>query len=458
MLFNSFSFLFFFLPISLSLYWAIDRKAPQYRLHVLAALSLVFYSYWDWRFAPLLVCSLVANWAASEIYAKTGRTGVVTAAIAANLGVLAIFKYLNFFAEIAELLPGVLMPRSTLALPLGISFFSFHHVMYLIDLRRGTAPRLAFFEYALYIAFFPQVLAGPLVRWKEIVHQFAYRPFAGPDVSERMGRGFVLLVLGLLKKLCLADPLADIANPMFAKAAQGSVAFAEAWSGVLAFTFQIYFDFSSYTDMALGIALMFGILLPRNFDVPYRATSLQDFWRRWHMTLSRFLRDYLYIPLGGSRNGLPIQLGALFATMLLGGLWHGASWTFVAWGTLHGTGLCACVLWRRTGRRIESSLLAWLLTFGFVAVTWVFFRATDFSSALAILRALAGQGAGLGIVSWHWPLAIAALAALVGPTAWTISQSAKPTRIAAAAVATAIVAIVFVLTGDPGQKFIYFQF
>lgn len=210
--------------------------------------------------------------------------------------------------------------------------------------------------------------------------------------------------------------------------------------------------------MALGIALMFGILLPQNFDVPYRATSLQDFWRRWHMTLSRFLRDYLYIPLGGSRNGVTIQLGALFATMLLGGLWHGASWTFVTWGALHGLGLCVGVLWHRTGRRIQSGLLAWMLTFGFVAVTWVFFRATDFSSALTILQALLRLGDRLNGFSWHWPIACAALVALVGPTAWTISQSAKPSHMTAAAVAAAIVAIVFVLTVDPGQKFIYFQF
>ena len=298
---------------------------------------------------PLLAASILVNWLVAE-FVKTGRKGAIPLAIAANLLVLGFFKYFNFFVDLANLVPGLGAPKYDIALPLGISFFTFHHIMYLTDLRAGRAPRFDLVRYALYIAFFPQVLAGPLVRWSEIMHQLDERPYERPDAAERFARGLVLLVFGLAKKVFLGDPLAAYVNPIFENAAQGqAVSFVEAWQATLGFTFQIYFDFSGYTDMALGLALMFGIVLPQNFDVPYRAVSLQDFWRRWHMTLSRFLRDYLYIPLGGSRNGLAVQMFALFATMTLGGLWHGAGLTFVAWGVAHGLGLVAGVLWRRGG-------------------------------------------------------------------------------------------------------------
>src|SRR3712207_1347483 len=229
--------------------------------------------------------------------------------------------------------------------------------MYLTDLRAGRAPRYDLVRYALYIAFFPQVLAGPLVRWSEIMHQLEERPYQRPDAEERFARGLMLLVVGLAKKVFLGDQLAEYVNPIFADAAAGKAVNAgEALQATLGFTFQVYFDFAGYTDMALGLGLMFGIVLPQNFDVPYRATSLQDFWRRWHMTLSRFLRDYLYIALGGSRRGLAIQLAALTATMTLGGLWHGAGWTFVVWGALHGIGLSVAVLWRKAGYTMPSWL------------------------------------------------------------------------------------------------------
>ena len=294
-----------------------------------------------------------------------------------NLAVLAVFKYFNFFADLAGLIPGLPAPKLDLALPLGISFFTFHHVMYLTDLRRGEAPRYDLVRYGLYIAFFPQVLAGPLVRWREIMHQFDERPYQRPDAAERVARGLMLLTAGLAKKVLIGDPLAEYANPVFAAAAAGKVVtMAEAWQATLAFTFQIYFDFSGYTDMALGLALLFGIVLPQNFDAPYRAASIQDFWRRWHMTLSRFLRDYLYIPLGGSRHGLPMQVWALFATMALGGLWHGAGLTFVAWGVAHGLALIVGAV--LAARRLPMpAALGWLLTFLFVMLCWVLFRAAD---------------------------------------------------------------------------------
>ncbi|MGL4728265.1 MAG: MBOAT family O-acyltransferase, partial [Bosea sp. (in: a-proteobacteria)] len=395
MLFNSFAFLLVFLPVALLLHWAVERFRPEWRLALLAILSFAFYGYWDWRFVPLMALSIALNWAIAEAFVRgraasggVGNGQLITMAIVINLIVLAVFKYYNFFGEIAALIPGVSPPKSELALPLGISFFTFHHVMYLTDLRRGEAPRYDLVRYALYIAFFPQVLAGPLVRWREIMHQFDERPYLRTDAAQRFAQGLMLLVMGLVKKVFVGDPLSEYATPIFAAAAAGkAVSVVEAWQATLAFGFQIYFDFSGYTDMALGIALMFGVILPANFNAPYRATSLQDFWRRWHMTLSRFLRDYLYIPLGGSKYGLPIQLWALFATMALGGLWHGASWTFVAWGVAHGLGLCVGVLWRKAGLPMPM-VLGWALTFIFVMLCWVLFRAQTFEAAMLIYKGL----------------------------------------------------------------------
>ena len=247
--------------------------------------------------------------------------------------------------------------------------------------RAARAPLYSFRDYALYIALFPQILAGPLVRHSEIVHQFRHDPHrAGRD--ERIARGLVRLVLGLVQKVFIADAIAGKINPLFAKLAAGeTLTGSEAWVAILGFTFQIFFDFAGYTDMAIGLALMFGFVLPENFKRPYAAASLQDFWRRWHMTLSRFLRDYLYIPLGGSRSGLAVQLAALMATMLLGGLWHGAGWNFVIWGGLHGVGLAAGVLWRRAGLAMPQALGV-VLTFLFVVLTWVFFRSSSFDQAI----------------------------------------------------------------------------
>ncbi len=457
MLFNSFPFLLAFLPASLAIMWATERARPQWRLPVLAALSVVFYGYWDWRFVPLMLASISINWLIAERFAASRAGWLITAAIAINLAVLALFKYANFLAGIAELVPGVLVPRSDLALPLGISFFTFHHVRYLVDLRRGLAPRFALVRYALYISFFPQVLAGPLVRWREIMHQFDVPAFARPDAAERFARGLMLLAIGLGKKVFVADPLSELANPVFQTAFEGrAVTMVEAWTATLAFTYQIYFDFSGYTDMALGIALMFGIVLPQNFEAPYRAASLQDFWRRWHMTLSRFLRDYLYIPLGGSRNGLAVQLWALFATMALGGLWHGASWTFVAWGVAHGVGLGAGVLWRRAGLPMPV-LVGWALTGLFVAFTWVLFRAQSFQAALIIYEGLLGlSGIGQGF-RWR-TLAFAAAIAIIGPTAWAVVHGVKPARWLAVLTGLFLTLILFKLGDDANYEFIYFQF
>jgi alginate O-acetyltransferase complex protein AlgI len=457
MLFNSFAFLLIFLPISLALHWLVERFRPQWRLPLLLVLSFLFYGYWDWRFAPLLAASILMNWLVAQAFLRTRLGVLITLALATNLTILGIFKYFNFFAGLAGTLSGIEVPRWDIGLPLGISFFTFHHLMYLVDLRAGRAPRYGLVRYGLYIAFFPQVLAGPLVRWSEIMHQFAERPYKRPDAAERFGRGLMLLTLGLVKKVFISDPLAEYANPVFAQAAAGSaVSMTEAWQATLGFTFQIYFDFSGYTDMALGIALMLGIVLPQNFDKPYTAISLQDFWRRWHMTLSRFLRDYLYIPLGGSRNGFAVQVGALFATMTLGGLWHGAGLTFVIWGMAHGLGLAAGAIWRWTGLHMPA-VMGWLLTMLFVILTWVLFRAPSLDAALRIYEGLLGLSSLGSAVKWR-AIALAAVVACLGPTTWVAIQLTLPRRWIAVGFAVVLMMVLLQIGDTANYEFIYFQF
>jgi alginate O-acetyltransferase complex protein AlgI len=456
MLFNSFPFLLAFLPAALLIQALAERYAPRLRLQVLLALSIIFYGYWDWRFVPLIVTSILVNWIVTRVFGKRRPSYVLPLAILANLMVLGVFKYAGFFAGLANALGGLNLPELRFALPLGISFFTFHHVMYLADLRAGIAPLYGLTRYGLYIAFFPQVLSGPLVRWSEVMHQFEVRAF-GEGWRERFGRGLILIAFGLAKKTLLGDGLANYANPIFSLAAEHApLTVMQAWEGVLAFTLQIYFDFSGYTDMALGIALMFGISLPQNFNVPYRATSLADFWRRWHMTLSRFLRDYLYIPLGGNRHGLARQLLALLVTMALGGLWHGAALTFVAWGVAHGLGLGAGVLWRKAGLHVPA-LLGWGLTLLFVVLAWVLFRAPSFEVAERLYMTLAGAAPFGAALKWRLLLPAAGFA-MIGPTAYDIAMKARPSKGLGVALAFAFVLLLLELGNEQNYEFIYFQF
>ncbi|MBV9754697.1 MAG: MBOAT family protein [Hyphomicrobiales bacterium] len=456
MLFNSFPFLLVFLPAALLIQALAERYASPLRLQVLLALSLIFYGYWDWRFVPLIVASILVNWIVARRFGKHRPTLVLPLAIVANLLVLGVFKYAGFFAALANAIGGLDLPELRFALPLGISFFTFHHVMYLADLDAGIAPLYGLTRYGLYIAFFPQVLSGPLVRWSEVMHQFDARAF-GEGWQERFGRGLILIAFGLAKKTIFGDGLANYANPIFNLAAEhAALTVMQAWEGVLAFTLQIYFDFSGYTDMALGIALMFGISLPQNFNVPYRATSIADFWRRWHMTLSRFLRDYLYIPLGGNRHGLARQLLALLVTMALGGLWHGAALTFVAWGLVHGLGLGVGVVWRKAGLHMPA-LVGWALTLLFVVLAWVLFRAPSFEVAEKLYLTLAGAAPLGSALKWRL-LVPAAAFAMIGPTAYDIAMKARPSKGLALALALALVLLLLELGNEQNYEFIYFQF
>ncbi|MDB5558662.1 MAG: rane bound O-acyl transferase family protein [Enterovirga sp.] len=459
MLFNSLVFLLAFLPAAFAGQAFVLRFAPRSRTAFLVFVSFVFYASFDLRFVPLLAASILLNWLVAGAFVRSGRKPLVGVAIAANLLLLGLFKYLDFFGGLLALDPGATAHRYELAFPLGISFFTFQHVMYLSDLRAGRTAHVGLLDYALYIAFFPRVIAGPLVRPGELFPQLAARP-ALPS-AEVIARGLVLLALGLCKKGFIGDPLGGHVDPIYAKIAAGAApSLAEAWQATLGYTFQLYFDFSGYTDMALGLALLFGIVLPQNFDAPYRAVSIQDFWRRWHITLSLFLRDYLYIPFGGNRHGLPRQVLALFATMALGGLWHGAGWTFVAWGALHGAALGIHLVWRRAGRAMPDAL-GWVLTFGFVALAWVLFRAPSFAAAGAVYAGLLGLGqAGIGETSWaFWQLiTIAAALAAIGPTAWTLSRALPPARWVAALAALVLVAVLLQVGDDGNADFIYAQF
>lgn len=460
MLFHSQLFLLVFAPLTLAAYY-IFAESLVIRKWVLILASILFYAYWDPRLAPFLVGSVVVNWLFGRAIGRRGSAFTIVAGVGLNLLTIGFFKYANFFADSLALIGGGDHQPWNIVLPLGISFFTFQQISYLIDSRRDGTPAYAFTDYALYVTFFPQLIAGPIVRHDEIIHQYAASPLRD-GLYERLSRGLALLVIGLVKKSFIADNLALMADPLFAQAVQGGdLTLGEGWTAATAFGLQIYFDFSGYSDMAIGLGLMFGLTLPDNFNAPYRACSIRDFWRRWHMTLSRFLRDYLYVPLGGNREGSTRLVIALIVTMLLGGLWHGAAWTFVVWGGLHGVALAVEYLWRRTGLALPPPL-GWLVTMLFVFVAWVLFRAETFGSAVHILSAMAGGGGwSLSVtgVEHPWLILVATLVAILGPTAKRVTDEwLKPRSYFAHAVAAALVLVLLRAGGGDNSDFIYFQF
>jgi D-alanyl-lipoteichoic acid acyltransferase DltB (MBOAT superfamily) len=358
----------------------------------------VFYAVWEPPLLVLLASSIVANYWLGEIAGRGGaRKALVATGIVGNLALLGYFKYTAFFIATAGSFfeGGLTVPE--VVLPIGISFFTFQQIAYLVDIGRGQHEHVSFMHYALFVAFFPQLIAGPIVYHREVLPQFASPGFGAPS-WEGFTVGASVFIAGLAQKVLLADTLAAPADAVFEAAASGQdLLFHEVWGGVLAFTFQIYFDFAGYSNMAIGLAALFGVRLPINFATPYLATSIVDFWRRWHITLSRFLREFLYIPLGGNRKGRVRRYANLLITMLLGGLWHGAGWTFAFWGLLHGTYLAFNHAWnalRERHRRIPAMppLMAGAVTFLAVVVGWVFFRAGSFSVAWTMLATMAGVG------------------------------------------------------------------
>lgn len=412
MLFNSYSFIFIYLPIVLLGYFQLAKIKHTYAAAWLAFASLFFYGYWNPAYIGLLLGSIVCNYAFGMWIAKTpesgksevvggGRKPLLIAAIVANLALLAYYKYANFFIGSVNSVAGTQWSLGEIILPLGISFFTFTQIAFLVDTYQGKVKEYNFIHYVLFVTYFPHLIAGPILHHKEMMPQFTH--ISSYRLNwDHVATGLMLFTLGLCKKTLGADALAPFANGVFSGVQNGLLPTSyEAWAGALAYTLQLYFDFSGYTDMALGIALLFNIKLPINFDSPYKATSIIDFWRRWHMTLSRFLRDYLYIPLGGNRKGSLRRYLNLFTTMLLGGLWHGAGVTFIVWGALHGAFLALNHLWRET---ISERYLRWvpnwigaltggLLTFTAVVAAWVVFRSSDMHQARIMLEAMFGINA-----------------------------------------------------------------
>ncbi|MGB9368875.1 MAG: MBOAT family O-acyltransferase [Xanthobacteraceae bacterium] len=459
MLFNSYAFLLVFLPAALIVY-ALADPYPRARMPVLLALSLVFYGYWDVRFLPLLVASILVNWLAAKAYVATKQGGIVTAAIVANLAALGFFKYMNFFAETVSAF-GLPLGPFAIVLPLGISFFTFHHIMYLVDLRKGKAPAYPLDRYALYIAFFPQAIAGPLARWSQVMEQFGRQVYQ-PGWQRQFALGATFIVIGLVQKVFIADPIGALINPVYEQATKGAVPRGEAWLA-LGFGFQILFDFAGYSDIAIGLGLLFGVRLPFNFNTPLRSTNLQDLWQRWHMTLLAFLRDYLFQPLANwrltrRRLRLVQYFAAMALTMALCGLWHGASWTFVLWGTLHGIGLVIVSLWRRYGWRMPA-LAGWALTISFALLSAVIFRAVTLDAARHIYQGLAIVP-GLSDLARAYPIFVAAFCALALPASQDIAEwlVTRPRRLVAATLGLIMVAVLVALGDRDVYEFVYFQF
>ena len=399
MLFHEPVFLYAYLPATLATYLLAQRHAPGGAgAWLLLAASLLFYGWWDPRLLPLLALSIAANHLLGRRLARRDAPGgdvLLACGIAFDLGLLGLFKYADFAVALANAALGTSMAAPGIPLPLAISFFTFLQVAFLVDCRRTALSPPGFADYALFVSYFPHLVAGPLVHHRELIPQFRRKPAPG-ETWENLCVGSTIFLLGLAKKTLLAQPAGAYSDKLFDAVAAGATpTVVEAWVGSIAFAFQIYFDFSGYSDMAIGLSRLFGIWLPINFASPYKATSIIDFWRRWHMTLSRFLRDYLYVPLGGSRRGPARRYANLLVVMLLGGLWHGAGWTFVLWGGLHGVLLAANHLWRdwRGGMQRRGMAAAWFwraATFVAVVALWVPFRADGLATTLAIWKGMAG--------------------------------------------------------------------
>jgi len=402
---------------------------------VLLIASLVFYSYWNPPFVFLIFFSIVFNYFWGRKIQKgiknPKETGITKKAwlysgVAVNLALIGYFKYANFFMYNIASVGGWQWTGREIFLPLGISFFTFQQIAYLMDSSKEVIREHGFIQYALFVTFFPQLIAGPIVRYEQIIPQFSSQRFFVTNYRN-IAIGFTLLSLGLFKKVVIADSLSPWVGAVYDSTVPFT--FFEAWLGTLCYTFQIYFDFSGYSDMALGLGRLFNIQIPVNFNSPYKATSIVDFWRRWHITLSTFLRDYLYIPLGGNRKGKSRRYVNLMATMLLGGLWHGASWNFVLWGGLHGFFLCVNHGFRKISERFEfrvPDFLGWMITFLAVSLAWVFFRARSFLRAWDLLKGMAGyNGVALPSGFFSVPLVGDSLAFLgidfSQPLTWTLS-------------------------------------
>jgi len=479
LLFNSYEFIFAFLPLVFLGYFLLNARGHYTgsKLFLVFA-SLFFYSWWNPAYLPLILVSMVFNYAIGNNmhkYEISKRKLLLTLGVVGNLSLLGYFKYADFLIENFNAVTGAHVELLHLMLPLAISFFTFQQIAYLVDSYREETKEYNFRNYALFVTFFPQLIAGPIVHHKEMMPQFM-DPANGTFRYKNIALGLSVFAIGLFKKVIIADTFATWATAGFDGGQ--TLTLLDAWMTSLSYTFQLYYDFSGYTDMAIGAALLFNIRLPINFNSPYKALDIQDFWRRWHITLSRFLRDYIYIPLGGNRKGRVRTYSNLLITFLLGGIWHGAGWTFIFWGLMHGVALAIHRFWKELGMSMPK-VLAWFVTFNFVNLAWVFFRAKSFDDAIRVLKGMAGFN-GIELPQWlHAKLAfleakgvtfgsccsdkmlIPMVIAFLIISVWAknsneIAQMIKPNRLYAVTIGAAFAFSVLFLTRV--SEFLYFNF
>jgi D-alanyl-lipoteichoic acid acyltransferase DltB (MBOAT superfamily) len=454
-----------FFPAVLAISWLLMSRPRAWKVFILAA-SYVFYAAADPRFCLLLAGVTLANQAGAALVERTdadrSRNRIVAATVAVDLVALGFFKYYGFFVDsvdrvLGDIGLGAPLPLLSVALPVGLSFFTFQAISYVVDVRRGLCARAPTTDVAIYLSFFPHLVAGPIVRAREFLPQLR-APRDPRDVA--VGAGVVLIIFGLVKKVVIADFLArSVVDPVFAvPEAYGAP---DAWAALLGYAVQIYCDFSGYTDIAIGLALLMGFVFPQNFDRPYRSRTVREFWRRWHMTLSRYLRDFVYIPLGGNRGGPWRTARNLLLTMLLGGLWHGAAWGFVLWGGLHGAALTVEHALRGRGPRLPAGV-AWLTTSVFVILAWIPFRAPNLDTAWAFAHRLIVPGPST-LLSSRVAVAIAGVLALQLLPERPLDAirdrliAIRPVALGGA-LATTVALVAASVPGHAVPPFIYFQF
>ena len=406
MLFNSHVFIFIFLPLTFALFFLFARTSHLLAAGWLAIASLFFYGWWNPVYVALLLLSVVFNYFAGMTIARAAasdpdrRRNLAIAAVAANLLLLGYYKYSNFFLTTAASVVGLVPPQAEIVLPLGISFFTFTQIAFLVDTYKGKVQEYNFVHYCLFVTYFPHLIAGPILHHAEMMPQFA-RAATYRMQAENVAVGLTIFFMGLFKKVILADGIAPFVAPLYALPGAGiSPTLIEAWCAVLAYSLQLYFDFSGYSDMAIGLSRLFGVQLPLNFHSPYKAVNIADLWNRWHMTLSRFLRDYVFVPLGGQRKSVWRRCASVMITMFLCGLWHGAGWTYIVFGLLHGVYLCVNQGWRMLRKRLgqdrkhptrAGTVAAIALTYVAWLVGLAFFRADSVPHALQIVGGLVGM-------------------------------------------------------------------
>jgi alginate O-acetyltransferase complex protein AlgI len=462
MLFNSLYFLYIFLPITYLIFWILTGKTQRFVW--LTITGYAFYAFWNYKFCALMALSTAVSYFAGLGFLRWRDPGrrrlCLVIPIVFDLALLAFFKYTNLALSSLNTLSEWLhmsarAPLLNIILPVGISFYTFHTITYIVDSYRGVIqPTRNFFEFSCYVSLFSQLVAGPIVRFREIEQDLERIDRSGRARDRE--RGWSFFALGMIKKVLIADSIAAIINPAFEQYAHLSTA--GAWLCALGYTYQLYFDFSGYSDMAVGLGHMFSIQLPQNFNSPYKALDIADFWRRWHISLSSVLRDYLYIPLGGSRGSSVMAYRNLMITMLLGGLWHGANWTFVFWGGYHGFLLAAN---RRFGKNLEAvpPFLRALATFLLVVIGWVLFRSDNFTMAKRLLHAMVFRSPGGMVVGWPLLVALLCISAVLahfGPNTFELEHEWRP---AMACTLTLLFAVcLFVIYGGHQSPFLYFQF